>query len=142
MAENEILNKELIDPVINCNLEIALNPENVAVYVRQGATQCFNFTALKCCCNSTINIIPINPDTGAQLPLPIGIANFGTFLTNTSGICFTPASNLGAPGNVVTSATLTFRATSTVDGCINTVDLVVNFIYAPCVFCCSCRKCK
>lgn len=137
---NEVKTPTTADPVINCNLEVALNPENVVVYLRQGI-QCFNFTALKCCCNSNISIVPISATAGAGGTIvgnTITVFNFGTFTTNNSGICVQPLSSL----NTITTATITFTATSTVDGCVTTTTFDVKFVYDPCRFCCKSRKCK
>lgn len=127
---------------INCDLEVGLRPENIAVYVVKGKKQCFNFTSLKCCCNGDITIQYCSgADPKATRSGKIEVDKFGEFFMNKSGICFEPDDDLGKFGSP-TSAYLTFKATAiTKNGCENTVCFVVNFIYDPCRFCCKSRKC-
>lgn len=122
---------------INCELQVALSPENVVVYVCRGTKQCFNFTALSCCGKE--NII-IKYDETKNRPDQYGKVekdNFGTFTLNVSGICFKPDEKLGKD-SYPTDADLYFIASS----CGVEVPFVVHFVYDPCRCCCKCRKCK
>lgn len=121
---------------INCELQVALSPENVVVYVCRGTKQCFNFTALSCCGKENINIKyvgPITPNRYGQIEKD----KFGTFTMNVSGICFEPSDDLGKD-SFPTDVDLTFEASA----CGVKVPFVVHFVYDPCRCCCKCRKCK
>ena len=119
--------------IINCDLQVALNPENTAVYVCKGAQQCFNFTALQCCGKGDIKIDYVSGGTVNNSTGEIIVANFGTFSMNKSGICVKLVDDIK-----VDSVKLTFKASSC--GVENYFD--VKFVYDPCRCCCKCRKCR
>lgn len=133
--------------VINCQLQVALNPENVVVYVCRGTKQCFNFTAISCCGQGDIKI-EFNGPMACNNRGEIVVQNFGTFTLNVSGICFKPDENLGKDGygtddkwgrdECPTEVTLNFKASS----CGVDSPFEVHFVFDPCKCCCKCRKSK
>lgn len=121
---------------INCELQVALSPENIVVYVCRGTKQCFNFTALSCCGKENI-IIKYDDTKNPSMNGQVMVFNFGTFSLNVSGICFEPDDKLGKD-SYPTDKDLYFIASA----CGVEIPFVVHFVYDPCKCCCKCRKCK
>ena len=129
-------NKDKLNPsynpytVINCALNVGLDTENVAVYVCKPSTQCFNFTALKCCGKGDIKIEAIDQGWYNN---ELNVLNFGKFTLRNGGICFKPDEDIMAND----SKTLNFKASA----CGDSTLFSVTFVYDPCKCCCPGRNC-
>ena len=124
--------------IINCSLQVKLDPENIAVYVCKGSKQCFSFTALKCCGKGDITITAQDFSKWDKWHYGVlEIDKFGKFELNNGGICFTPNDKLGEGNNPTKFVTLNFKASQ-----CNATNVIfsVTFVYDPCKCCCGCRS--